>query len=71
MSRRIGTVMPSNTIPLGYVETLRGSSHDSQINVYVSEAGVELVAIPCLLSSTEARSLIALLELATKDVELR
>jgi hypothetical protein len=68
-SRRIGSLEPRNTIPPGYVDTLRGASPDSTIQVYASASGVELVAIPCLLSPKEARGLISLLEDAAKDVE--
>jgi hypothetical protein len=67
-SRHIGSIEPSNTIPPGYVDTLRGASPESTIQIYASASGVELVAIPSLLSRSEARKLITLLEWAAKDL---
>jgi hypothetical protein len=62
MSIKIGTVDPTSAIPEHAPAAVGTSAQDRQINVYVSEAGVEIYAAPCVLSLAQACALRGVLD---------
>ena len=64
MSRFLGSTKAVRAIPLSSVTAREDDPH-----VYVSQAGVELVATPAVLHPTAARGLAALLQAAADEHE--
>lgn len=73
MSVKVGQVDPLELIP---AEALDATHSDKRITIYASSAGVELVAVPCVLSVSDVDCLISLLQLAKRramglDIDMR
>lgn len=66
MSRFLGSTKAVRAIPLSSVTA---QAREDDPHVYVSQAGVELVATPAVLHPTAARGLAALLQAAADEHE--